>query len=608
MRSPTYGFLRTAGRLLNSGQTRTLIVSGNIYDLFCMPVEGDREEYVPLVDFLTRQWKLAGRILIVYELNGPIRFVRESDREKVQDAWLRWRTGLDSNQIAIERMLSGSKVALQHEAIQKAYESNLHSAIGNPTVALELLRQMCLCARTEFDGRPILPEDLIILIEAADFVVPEGEISALSDADRHRVSICHDWFSDPGFVSGADSVVLITESRSLLNHRIARLPQIIEVQAPSPDDEGRRHFITWFNQGLPKESRLKLWGSQQDLAKFSAGLSIQALSQLLKGAAYAGEKLSQEAVVAKVEQYIQGQLGEDIVEFKKPAHDLKDIVSFSKLKSFLKSDLIPRFRSLGPDALPGAAVAGPIGGGKTFIFEAVAAELDMVVLVLKNIRSQWFGQTDVILERLKRVLDALAKVLIFVDEADTQFGGVGPETHATERRLTGKIQAMMADPRARGRIVWLLMTARIHLLSPDIRRPGRVGDLIIPILDPEGDDRKAFLRWAVQAAHETTVSEADLDRFDAATPGYSAASFASLRSELKAKVLASEKGSLAMDEILAIVRDIIPPAIGEARRYQTLQALVNCTRRSLLPDPEIDETTRQSWAAEIRALEAKGIR
>ena len=35
----------------------------------------------------------------------------------------------------------------------------------------------------------------------------------------------------------------------------------------------------------------------------------------------------------------------------------------------------------------------------------------------------------------------------------------------------------------RGRVLWLLMTARIHLLSPDIRRPGRVGDLIIPILD-----------------------------------------------------------------------------------------------------------------------------
>ena len=41
-------------------------------------------------------------------------------------------------------------------------------------------------------------------------------------------------------------------------------------------------------------------------------------------------------------------------------------------------------------------------GSKTFIIEAVAAEMDMPVLVLKNIRSQWYGQTDVLFERLRR--------------------------------------------------------------------------------------------------------------------------------------------------------------------------------------------------------------
>ena len=126
----------------------------------------------------------------------------------------------------------------------------------------------------------------------------------------------------------------------------------------------------------------------------------------------------------------------------------------------------------------------------------------MPVLVLKNIRSQWFGQTDVIFERLRRVLEALEKVVIFVDEADTQFGGVGEGAHETERRLTGKVQGMMSDPMLRGKVIWLLMTARIHLLSPDIRRPGRVGDLIIPVLDPEGQDRLDFIKWMLKPAGE----------------------------------------------------------------------------------------------------------
>ncbi len=48
-----------------------------------------------------------------------------------------------------------------------------------------------------------------------------------------------------------------------------------------------------------------------------------------------------------------------------------------------------------------------------------------------------------------------------------------------------------------------------------------------------------------------------------------------------------------------MVRDQLPPAIEETRRYQTLQALVNCTRRSLLPDPNVTEDQRREWEALI---------
>ena len=600
-----YEFLRSAGRIINARQSRTLVLSGNIHDLFFLPQAETGGQYVPLVSFLTAKWDLPDWILLVYELNGPIRFLRDSDRDKVKDAWLRLRTGLDANQLAVEQMVRSRRLRAELDARADEFEANLNRAIGNPTVALEVLRQMCLCSRTEIAGEPLLRENLLIVVESTDMLIPEGNITQLSDADRHRVAICQDWFSDTGFISGDDAVVLLTESRSLLNHRIARLPQVLEIEVPSPDEAARAHFISWFDARLAADRKVKLWGTRADLVRFAAGLSIHALMQLLQGAAHAGGRLTSEAVVEKVEQYIQSQLGDDIVEFKKPAHRLDDLVGFRRLKEFLRDELIPRFRATGPEALPGAAVGGPIGSGKTYIFEAVAAELDMVVLVLKNIRSQWFGQTDVILERLRRVLDALAKVLIFVDEADTQFGGVGPEAHATERRLTGKIQAMMSDPRLRGRVIWLLMTARIHRLSPDIRRPGRVGDLIIPVLDPQGEDRREFLRWAIVPVLDGEIDAARMARFEAATKDYSSAGFAALRAELRAK---ARGGKMGIDEVVAILEDMISPAIQETRRYQALQALVNCTRRSLLPDPDVGQAEREAWSREIRELEARGIR
>ena len=603
MTPPSYEFLARMGRMLNSRQARTVVVTGNIYDVYYLEPE---DKYMSLIDFLVAKWNLPGVILIVYEINGPLRCARAADMAKVREAWTKWRVGLTPDELAIKRMLDGPKSAAHETTAAEAFDAHLQAAVGNPTLALELLRQMCLCSRTTLDGQPILKENLVILIEGADLIIPEGEIRSLSDVDRHRVSICHDWFSDPGFMDGDDCAVLLAESRSLINQRVARLPQVLEAQAPYPDQPTRSHFISWFS-GRREGGRIKLWGTEEDLAVLTAGLSIQAILQLLKGAVHDNNKLEQQDVIGKVEEYIQSQLGEDIVEFKKPAHSLNDVIGYARLKQFLKEDLIPRFQSGGDDALPGAAVCGPIGGGKTFIFEAMAAELDVVVLVLKNIRSQWFGQTDVIFERLRRVLEALSRVVIFVDEADTQFGGVGPDAHETERRLTGKIQAMMSDTRLRGRVIWLLMTARIHLLSPDIRRPGRTGDLIIPVLDPVGEDRRGFMEWTMAPAKAGSLSDADWAEFDTLTKGYAASSFAALRSELKARARRAG-GKLAMEDVRKVVKDLIPPDIAETRRYQTLQALVNCTRRSLLPNPESTDQDRQAWADEIRKLELKGVR
>jgi hypothetical protein len=601
-----YEFLRQAGRALNAGQTRTLLLTGNIHDLFCLDA-ADSTEYVPLVWYLFRRWSVPGRILVTYELNGPIRFASDADREKVRSAWLQWRTGLDSNKLDIELMLASRQTRAQMEGMGAAFDANLQAAVGKPTQALEMLRQMCLASRTVLNGQRLLADDLIILIEAADMLVPVGELSHLSDADRQRIAICQDWFGDPGFMDGRDAVVLLAESRSLLHDRLARLPQLMELAIPSPGAEERSAYVDWFSKRLPADKPLRLWGTPEELARLTAGLSIHALRQLLTGASHENRALAIDDVIGKVEEFIQSQLGEDIVEFKKPSHKLDQVVGFSRMKNFLREELIPRLRASGKEALPGAAVCGPIGGGKTFIFEAVAAELDMVVLVLKNIRSQWYGQTDVIFERLRRVLDALAKVLIFVDEADTQFGGVGADAHETERRLTGKVQAMMSDPRLRGKVAWLLMTARIHLLSPDIRRPGRVGDLIIPVLDSEGDDRRDFLRWTLASIMPEPPTDELLAQIDQELRDGSAATFACLRSDLKARIAMLGR-QLQPEEVMAVIRDRLPAHIAATREYQSLQALVNCTRRSLLPNPEVSEDERLAWQRRITEMERQGIR
>lgn len=601
---PKYAFLSETGKLINTGISRSIILSGNIYDLFLSTSSDssdtapDEVDYIPLVPFLCQKWNVPGFILLVYELNGPIRFTSETDRNRLKAAYGRWKQQTDDG-----------LPLLDDPQISPQFDEYLHDATGNSTVALEFLRQLCMLSRAKGE-QPLLKENLLILIEAADMLLPEGEIPRLSAADRHRVSIVQDWFLDPAFINAGDAVIFIAESRSLVNSQITRLPQVVSVDIPAPDMEARKHFISWFNQARKRQDistnrgkDLHLWGTQEQLALLTAGLTLHALRQLLMLACYTGEKLQPSTVIDKVADFIQSQLGEDVVEFKKPGHRLKDVVGNRKLVAFLREKLRPRIQSTGVDAIAGAAVGGPIGCGKTFIFEGLAGDLDMPVLVLKNIRSQWFGQTDVIFERLRRLLMVLVKAMIFVDEADTQFGGVDKDAHATERRLTGKIQAMMSDPQLRGHITWLLMTARIYNLSPDLRREGRVGDLIIPVLDPEGEDREAFIRWSVSDVYGHKLDTTVIDKLREITEGYSAASFASLRSDLRAE---AKEDQLTLDQIIEVAEDRILPNVGAIRHYQTLQALINCTRKSLLP-MDYSHELREKWAQEIRLLEQNGM-
>lgn len=565
-------FYPKVAKIINNGKSRSILVTGNIHDLFF-----DGKEYVPLVDFLAAKCKIEstesnrGVTVVVYEINRAIRVVNNEVELRTAFNMFKGVTPTPARQ-----SIEGKR---QTQAPVNDFDTLINQTVENPTLAMEFLRQLTVASR-----QMRLKNDLIIIVEGADYLLPVGQLATLSWADRRRVSVVQDWLSDPKFMNGHDSVIMLAESRSLIHDSVGQLPQLLSVNIGSPNLEERRHFRTTMFPKLEVMDRLD---------EMTASLSMHAYRQLLCD----GKDIQIGDVIEKVSDFITSQLGEGVVEFKKPSHFLKDTVGFKQIKNFLQTEFIPRIKAGGDEALAGAAVGGPIGGGKTFLMEAVASELDMPVMVLKNLRSQWFGQTDVIFERLRRAAEALDRLLIFVDEADTQFGGVGADTHETERRLTGKIQEMMSDPRLKGKIVWLLMTARINMLSPDIRRPGRVGDLIIPILDPEGEDKRDFLRWMMKPTG-IELGEPELLKLEAATKDYSAASYASLRSRIKAKKVTK------FEDAIAILEDMIDPNIGLTRRYQTLQALVNCTRRSLLPD-WYKKGDVEGWKHELESLEIK---
>src|SRR5207244_6111301 len=153
------------------------------------------------------------------------------------------------------------------------------------------------------------------------------------------------------------------------------------------------------------------------------------------------------------------------------------------------------------DSLPmGYLLCGPVGTGKSFLAQCVSGEIGIPCVVLKNFRSKYVGETEGNLELVLSVLRAMGPVVVVVDEADAALGSREQEGDSgTSSRVFGMIAAQMGDTQYRGRIIWMLLTARPDLLPIDLKRQGRA-EVHIPLFYPT--DENEIARMCVMLAHK----------------------------------------------------------------------------------------------------------
>jgi len=114
--------------------------------------------------------------------------------------------------------------------------------------------------------------------------------------------------------------------------------------------------------------------------------------------------------------------------------------------------------------------------------ECLAGEARVPVVKLKNFRDKWVGSTEGNLERIFRLLQALGRCYVFVDEADQAIGR--RESSNGDSGVSGRIYSMLAEEMgsstSRGKVIWILASSRPDLIEVDLKRPGRI-DVKIPL-------------------------------------------------------------------------------------------------------------------------------
>ncbi|MGH8258352.1 MAG: AAA family ATPase, partial [Steroidobacteraceae bacterium] len=213
--------------------------------------------------------------------------------------------------------------------------------------------------------------------------------------------------------------LLIADNLTDVEPLIVFSPQVKLVRVPLPSVSELRAALGLLQQEHPET--IPRSADLSALAAAVSGASVNTLQQITKLRAHNGRKLQADDFAALKKEMVERD-APGLIEFVESTRSLGDYHGQESLKRWLRQD-IALWRLNDVRALPmGYLLCGPIGTGKTFLVECLAGEAGVPVLKLKNFRDKWIGSSESNLEKIFRLIRALGRCIVFIDEADQTLG------------------------------------------------------------------------------------------------------------------------------------------------------------------------------------------
>jgi AAA+ superfamily predicted ATPase len=544
-------FPKWAGKLAElyfSGTTSMFVVHGNTFDV----VRAGADRWIGLADFLAEQ--LFGRwdLVIHYDLARGLRCAAGSNGKRLA-----------------EMVTTAAR-----------WIGDLRALPRDPTkalAALDLLIQKNVMADADDRLRAA------ILIDHAGYVAPSGDRLGLAE-QTHLVTLLN-WASSPYIKRLNLAFVLIDPRLSSISERLASNPHVAAIEVPLPDAAERTAFLEAQVKASGRDPASFSDYAPAELGKLTAGIGLTDLEVLVRSSVEGSRRLDR-AYFRDLKKRLIERQAQGMLEFVEPKWGLDTVVGHEAAKRRLLDDaeLVKRGEL---DTVPmGYLFCGPVGTGKSFLATCVAGSIGIPAVVLKNFRSKYVGETEGNLERVLGVLRSMGPVVVIIDEADAMLGdrdqggdsGVGA-------RIFGMIASQMGDTAYRGRILWMLLTARPDNLPVDLKRQGRA-EVHIPLFYPV--DQAELRTMLVILAKKAGTSLADED-LPAEIPHQGNLSGADIEGIIgrayRASLLAGSR-TITKDALAQALAGFMPSTQTLEREAQELAAIIECTDIEFLPPPK----------------------
>ncbi|MBD5361516.1 MAG: AAA family ATPase [Bacteroides sp.] len=186
-----------------------------------------------------------------------------------------------------------------------------------------------------------------------------------------------------------------------------------------------------------------------------------------------------------------------LIELVDVKESLDDIGGLNKLKDYLKDkSMVMKYLGLAQknkiDTPKGVFIVGMPGCGKSLCAKATASQFGCPLLKLDmgSMMGKYVGQSESNLRRAIKIAEAAAPCILWIDEIEKGFSGIGGNNDIMTR-MFGFFLSWMQDKTSS---VYVIATANnADNLPPELKRKGRFDEIFCVEL-PNNEEREAILK------------------------------------------------------------------------------------------------------------------
>ncbi|MBD2145274.1 MAG: AAA family ATPase [Sphaerospermopsis kisseleviana] len=213
-----------------------------------------------------------------------------------------------------------------------------------------------------------------------------------------------------------------------------------------------------------------------------------------------------------------------VLEYYAPSgQGLRDVGGLSKVKEWIYSRESWFAQDSQPELRPRAILLeGFPGCGKTFIARAIAQQwrVPQINFEIARLQSRWVGESESNTFQALRAIEASAPNILFMDEIEKAFAGVGGDSSGVSTRQFGTFLSWLNDHEYP--IFFIATSNDREKLPPELFRAGRFDEIFI-VMPPNTEERYQILQKRITAYKLPPTPSSILEYLVDKTAGYSGA-------------------------------------------------------------------------------------